>query len=148
MDGDHSGSMFSNSRFESRRIKIVRLDVGFDENGFCADAAYSENGRYISIGRHDNLCAGTDVQHHQRQDQRVQAACDTDAVFCANVICKLLLESDYLLPQDIPAFGQDPRYGGVDVGLELEVGGRELKKRCLHCGTPPTAKRKASQSRM
>ncbi len=84
-------------------------------------------GRREERERHgDDFVARTDVERHQRHQQRVGAAGHTDAVFGPDVGCQLLLQFEYLGPENVLAVLEYLRDSCVNRRLEPSVLGLEV----------------------
>ena len=88
-------------RLDLRRIDVVVGEVDVDEHRRRAEAIDDAGRGEERIGGDDDLVAGADAEHHQRDEQRVGAGRESDRVTCVwQYAAKSRSKSSTRLPED------------------------------------------------
>ena len=107
-------------------VKGARVRLHRDRGG--AGLGHRQPGGNEGVGGDDDLVAGADVAGAQGEMQGVQTAGDADAMGRAAVGGPVGLKALHLFAEDVPAGRHDAAVGGVEIGLQLLVGGMEVEE--------------------
>ena len=143
MYGDDGAGARRDGRRKARWIQVVSGGQRLHRHRFGTGLRHRQPGGNVGVGRHDDLVARANAVAPQNQMQRVKPVAHAHAMAGAAVSGKFGLERLYLGTQNVVASGEHTVKRRLQLALERQVHGLEVKKRDFHAPAL-TAARKAS----
>src|SRR5436190_22278244 len=118
-------------------IECRGIDVHEDHLGTCHPNGFGRGDE--AVRDRNDLVAWPDAERPQRDEQRIRAIREADAMRNPAILCECLLERLYEWTSDEGGIRDDRGDGGVDVGLDrlvlcfqIDKRDRERRTECVH----------------
>lgn len=135
----HGNNALGLGRDSGRYLLRVNVEAALgrlDRNWRCAALAHREPRGDECVTRHDDLVTGSDIQCQQGQFKCIESVRDTHGVAGSTKVRKRVFKAIHFSASYVAAAVEYPLDCFVDLGLQFEVGGFQIKEWNVHSWHP------------